>query len=186
LLVVIAIIAILAAILFPVFAKAREKARQSTCTNNLKQIANAAMMYAQDYDEHMPSYKSWVAQITPYLMAKTTGSNPARIVNIWTCPTAMGLHAYSYNYAINADAVGWALAGLPLAKFQNPSNTFIFKDARWVESTSSYGATVQQSLDKDPSLDENTLHSGGANYAFADGHVKWFKAESITSSMWKP
>jgi prepilin-type N-terminal cleavage/methylation domain-containing protein len=51
LLVVIAIIAILAAILFPVFAKAREKARQSSCLSNLKQLGLAVLQYAQDYDE---------------------------------------------------------------------------------------------------------------------------------------
>jgi prepilin-type N-terminal cleavage/methylation domain-containing protein/prepilin-type processing-associated H-X9-DG protein len=51
LLVVIAIIAILAAILFPVFAKAREKARQASCLSNLKQIALAADMYKSDYDQ---------------------------------------------------------------------------------------------------------------------------------------
>jgi prepilin-type N-terminal cleavage/methylation domain-containing protein/prepilin-type processing-associated H-X9-DG protein len=54
LLVVIAIIAILAAILFPVFAQAREQARRSVCLSNIKQIANATLMYAQDYDETMP------------------------------------------------------------------------------------------------------------------------------------
>jgi prepilin-type N-terminal cleavage/methylation domain-containing protein/prepilin-type processing-associated H-X9-DG protein len=54
LLVVIAIIAILAAILFPVFARAREKARQTSCLNNVKQIALGVLMYAQDYDERMP------------------------------------------------------------------------------------------------------------------------------------
>jgi prepilin-type N-terminal cleavage/methylation domain-containing protein len=54
LLVVIAIIAILAAILFPVFAKAREKARQSNCLSNLKQIGNGFMMYNQDYDGCYP------------------------------------------------------------------------------------------------------------------------------------
>jgi len=54
LLVVIAIIAILAAILFPVFARAREAARKATCLSNLKQIALAAIMYAQDYDEVLP------------------------------------------------------------------------------------------------------------------------------------
>ena len=53
LLVVIAIIAILAAILFPVFARAREKARTASCQSNLKQIGIAAMMYAQDYDENV-------------------------------------------------------------------------------------------------------------------------------------
>lgn len=51
LLVVIAIIAILAAILFPVFAKARERAKQTTCLNNLKQIGTAVNIYAGDYDE---------------------------------------------------------------------------------------------------------------------------------------
>jgi prepilin-type N-terminal cleavage/methylation domain-containing protein/prepilin-type processing-associated H-X9-DG protein len=51
LLVVIAIIAILAAILFPVFAKAREKARQTSCLSNLKQLGLAAVMYRNDYDE---------------------------------------------------------------------------------------------------------------------------------------
>ncbi|NPV49372.1 MAG: prepilin-type N-terminal cleavage/methylation domain-containing protein [Armatimonadetes bacterium] len=45
LLVVIAIIAILAAILFPVFAKAREKARQTSCLSNVKQVTMGALMY---------------------------------------------------------------------------------------------------------------------------------------------
>jgi len=51
LLVVIAIIAILAAILFPVFARAREKARQTSCLSNEKQIGLSWIMYADDYDE---------------------------------------------------------------------------------------------------------------------------------------
>ena len=55
LLVVIAIIAILAAILFPVFAKAREKARAISCISNMKQIGTGLAMYNQDYDELMPS-----------------------------------------------------------------------------------------------------------------------------------
>ena len=55
LLVVIAIIAILAAILFPVFAKAREKARQTACASNLKQLGLVFLQYAQDYDEVPPS-----------------------------------------------------------------------------------------------------------------------------------
>jgi prepilin-type N-terminal cleavage/methylation domain-containing protein/prepilin-type processing-associated H-X9-DG protein len=56
LLVVISIIAIIAAILFPVFARARESARRASCQSNLKQIGLAAMQYSQDYDE---SYVPW-------------------------------------------------------------------------------------------------------------------------------
>jgi prepilin-type N-terminal cleavage/methylation domain-containing protein/prepilin-type processing-associated H-X9-DG protein len=78
LLVVIAIIAILAAILFPVFARAREKARQTSCTSNLKQIGLAQMMYAQDYDERLAPYEvahgsshrrasCWYDTIYPYV-----------------------------------------------------------------------------------------------------------------------
>jgi prepilin-type N-terminal cleavage/methylation domain-containing protein len=54
LLVVIAIIAILAAILFPVFAKVREKARQTSCLSNTKQIGLALLQYVQDHDETGP------------------------------------------------------------------------------------------------------------------------------------
>ena len=54
LLVVIAIIAILAAILFPVFAKAREKARQISCLSNEKQLGLGFIQYSQDYDEMIP------------------------------------------------------------------------------------------------------------------------------------
>ena len=60
LLVVIAIIAILAAILFPVFARAREKARMASCQSNLKQLALGILMYAQDYDSYKRRINRWV------------------------------------------------------------------------------------------------------------------------------
>ena len=77
LLVVIAIIAILAAILFPVFARAREQARKTTCASNLRQLALAAKMYAQDYDDRLPldyyagnsstTSSRLVGQVFPYI-----------------------------------------------------------------------------------------------------------------------
>ena len=66
LLVVIAIIAILAAILFPVFAKAREKSRQTSCLSNLKQLALAMAQYAQDYDEVLPRTNNVCPSGPPY------------------------------------------------------------------------------------------------------------------------
>jgi prepilin-type N-terminal cleavage/methylation domain-containing protein/prepilin-type processing-associated H-X9-DG protein len=70
LLVVIAIIAILAAILFPVFARAREKARQASCLSNTKQLALASIMYSADYDGvYVNSWvygSSWLEMIQPY------------------------------------------------------------------------------------------------------------------------
>jgi len=86
-LVVIAIIAILAAILFPVFAKVREKARQTTCTSNLKQLGLGLVQYFQDNDECYPAYArpsgnpswadvDWQVLIYPYTKAQ----------GIYTCP----------------------------------------------------------------------------------------------------
>jgi prepilin-type N-terminal cleavage/methylation domain-containing protein/prepilin-type processing-associated H-X9-DG protein len=86
LLVVIAIIAILAAILFPVFAKAREKARQASCQSNMKQLGLGVMMYMQDHDECMPPIASgnrpsgtWRNLIQPYMKSAqitSCASNP--------------------------------------------------------------------------------------------------------------
>jgi prepilin-type N-terminal cleavage/methylation domain-containing protein len=79
LLVVIAIIAILAAILFPVFARVREKARQSSCGSNLRQVQLAIAQYTQDYDERHPAtwfgpqwdaypgYYQWEEAVLPYV-----------------------------------------------------------------------------------------------------------------------
>src|SRR5450432_3222602 len=73
LLVVIAIIAILAAILFPVFARAREKARQVSCISNAKQIVLGALMYSQDYDEGCPLYFSGFQRVVPRVRSPGVG-----------------------------------------------------------------------------------------------------------------
>ena len=116
LLVVIAIIAILAAILFPVFAKAREKARQVSCLSNEKQLGLALMQYAQDNDESFvpgrnpsgdPSNaKGWAGEIYAYV----------KISGVYHCPddstgsvTNAGVTKVpvSYGYNINTASTAW-------------------------------------------------------------------------------
>jgi prepilin-type N-terminal cleavage/methylation domain-containing protein/prepilin-type processing-associated H-X9-DG protein len=104
LLVVIAIIAILAAILFPVFAKAREKARQITCASNLKQIGLSFTQYCQDYDETYPgAWKAYPGSLREnweemiYSYTKST--------NVYHCPdsTQHVSNDYSTNCTSNPD-----------------------------------------------------------------------------------
>ncbi|HEY3267172.1 MAG TPA: prepilin-type N-terminal cleavage/methylation domain-containing protein [Armatimonadota bacterium] len=91
LLVVIAIIAILAAILFPVFAKARDRANASACLNNEKQIGTAIITYTDDYDGMYPynynsdNTRTWKDALSGYIdrQAKQT----AGATSIYTCPS---------------------------------------------------------------------------------------------------
>jgi prepilin-type N-terminal cleavage/methylation domain-containing protein/prepilin-type processing-associated H-X9-DG protein len=96
LLVVIAIIAILAAILFPVFARAREKARQASCQSNLKQIGLGMLMYLSDYDETIFEITTscWAARANGQPKTAESSIGPAPRLNpyiknwqIWACPS---------------------------------------------------------------------------------------------------
>ena len=111
LLVVIAIIAILAAILFPVFARAREAARKATCISNAKQIALAAIMYAQDYDEVLPAACSTSDRVTSHAL------DPAN--SYITIATADGASLGSADYWQMADLLTPYVKSLDL--FQCPT-----------------------------------------------------------------
>jgi prepilin-type N-terminal cleavage/methylation domain-containing protein/prepilin-type processing-associated H-X9-DG protein len=126
LLVVVAIIAILAAILFPVFSQAREKARASTCLSNIRQIGAAVHMYLQDYDELMPlafvagrPRQTWAALIHPYEKSwnlHRCPNMPEALVSrggpsIWTDPR----YATEENLSV-WQGYGWNVDYLNLAK----------------------------------------------------------------------
>ena len=103
LLVVIAIIAILAAILFPVFAKAREKARQASCQSNEKQLGLAILQYVQDNDETFPNSdqygQGWAG--ATYTYTKSTG--------LYGCPddsTTPGGSNVKVSYGSNTNIFG--------------------------------------------------------------------------------
>ncbi|MCS6861494.1 MAG: DUF1559 domain-containing protein [Abditibacteriales bacterium] len=137
LLVVIAIIAILAAILMPVFARAREKARQASCQSNVKNLATAILMYAQDYDELLPAGSRstgigairWGGQIQPYV----------KNLQIFTCPSANqfvygGLSGPTGGYGYNA----CSLNNTPLASINKPAETIMIGDSCGVTNSNPY------------------------------------------------
>jgi prepilin-type N-terminal cleavage/methylation domain-containing protein/prepilin-type processing-associated H-X9-DG protein len=87
LLVVIAIIAILAAILFPVFAKARDRAKQTTCVSNLKQLGLAVSQFADDHEEVLPQ-ATFLFNCTPSLPTALPNvlNAYAKSPDIFRCP----------------------------------------------------------------------------------------------------
>lgn len=141
LLVVIAIIAILAAILFPVFAKAREKARQTSCLNNVKQMCNAAMMYVQDYDETFmcanldAGQEFWPWQLQPYIKNWNVYDCPSNSVwpnrtsqqwSVFTFPK--GYPEYAFAYSLWDGRVGQP-APTTLAQIPSPAEKFMVFDS---------------------------------------------------------
>ena len=205
LLVVIAIIAILAAILFPVFAKAREKARQTTCASNLKQIGLAMMQYIQDNDETYPF--GGTTMIEGHQVNMFYGLYPyTKSVAVFACPSN----------PLNQSAIGYGNTGqipsdLPQmpASYSTPYQLF---DSRfgaphsiaWLQEPAAkiMVAECRQAA----SLNETNLawdnwngtqfqiqgfagHTGTMNALFCDGHVKNVRPESTAGangvpSMW--
>jgi prepilin-type N-terminal cleavage/methylation domain-containing protein/prepilin-type processing-associated H-X9-DG protein len=177
LLVVIAIIAILAAILFPVFAKAREKARQTSCLSNVKQLGLAFLQYAQDYDERSPLcvYPSggqafwWYNSMMPYMKNS----------QMLKCPSASTYaigYAQHFNwgyYQMYVRASTGALWGgaVALGSIQYPAETSMFAEAN--------GSTTMNGCFNSAGTWGYAMwgadrHNDGMNVGLVDGHAKWF------------
>jgi len=206
LLVVIAIIAILAAILFPVFAKAKDKARQASCINNVKQLTLAMIQYTTDWDGIYPAvwlgnyapdpgyipipgavptqYYYWFQQIYPYV----------KNVGTFKCPSDAWVLSASYMPFDGArDDVFLATDGTTLtkvsyiindnvdeeseAKVQDPAGTFLMWDCSpdYCYYYSCVDIPTYNRLRPYAGYEAEGRHSGGENYGFCDGHVKWVR-----------
>lgn len=200
LLVVIAIIAILAAILFPVFARAREKARQASCQSNMKQIGLAISMYAQDYDETLtPNYMYnpwgsnllwWDDLVQPYLKnwqllicpsADTASYNYLR-------PAWSGVpNPLYYSYSGNENGGGQSPApmmggnqGCRLSQVKDVAGTILIAESLNIDLWDYANHTDAGAANGIGTIDFR--HNDGANWLFVDGHVKFLK--KTTPNMW--
>ncbi|HEX5324353.1 MAG TPA: DUF1559 domain-containing protein, partial [Capsulimonadaceae bacterium] len=207
-LVVIAIIAILAAIIFPVFSSAREKARQATCSSNLRQLGLAIAQYTQDYDDVMPgSYNGeygfdaahvkrggWIyyeefAQDNPggKDFFPDLGSIYPYVKNtqVYICPDDGTGQKTGDSYAINScvdnpmDPVTQYSTGKLLNRLANPSGMMLLTE----EHVDPFDSTNDGylALTWAPGLgdDVTSRHSGGTEVLFVDSHVKWIRAGQI-------
>jgi prepilin-type N-terminal cleavage/methylation domain-containing protein/prepilin-type processing-associated H-X9-DG protein len=199
LLVVIAIIAILAAILFPVFAQAREKARQTTCLSNLRQVGLGLHMYAQDYDEVLPTSvdvgnfadpkapTNFLGALIPYI--KSTG--------IFVCPSSIDANTVykgSGCTQISCSSLhgNAAVMGRSMSVIPNPADIIYLDENRfrwnvaWLRpalTDPKKGRYMYWHWDQGPEKIEqyNNVHSNGANLVFVDGHAKYKAYKNIRS-----
>jgi prepilin-type N-terminal cleavage/methylation domain-containing protein/prepilin-type processing-associated H-X9-DG protein len=199
-LVVIAIIALLAAILFPVFARARENAKRASCQSNLKQIALGLIQYTQDYDERFPNWVPpeggtpfWYVMAAPYFKSQ----------QIFRCPSqprttdAFGTTYYS-SYAMTGmdDGGGgpgtgnehhmYDADGAHMSWIYKPAITYLVVESeRTVYGTTAPedgyylvktgGVSFGNPITSASAKSVRPEHFGGYNVAFVDGHVKWVK-----------
>ena len=176
LLVVIAIIAILAAILFPVFARAREKARQTNCLSNTKQLMLGILMYAQDYDENIcygqnddsDGTRYWRDVVQPYL--KNT--------QVVRCPSKPDrAYGYGWNYNNMPYRTRYPSGLTALAYWNRPAEVLVFacnKDGasnQWIYAYSDYPTRWPTGSPDQHNMGQ--VHNNGSNVGFMDGHAKW-------------
>jgi prepilin-type processing-associated H-X9-DG protein len=188
-LVVIAIIAILAAILFPVFARAREKARQTSCLSNVKELGLASLMYASDYDDRLVSYanrdcvngvKHWTVQLEPYIKNSQLRTCPSSSNNPWLQGNSYGVN---YNHVHSCGTTGTSMADI-----QYPAESYSIMDAMYSPRHAGYASDVRYGYHivycrvahwsplASPRIWNGIgadRHNEGCNVVFVDGHAKW-------------
>lgn len=142
-----AIIGILAAILFPVFARAREKARQTSCASNLANIGLALKLYAADHCGHFPPADNDLSPLVPSCVADTA---------IFTCPSAGDYRLIPYPPRTPPEPLATGFA-----------SNYAYRGGLCDDDL------PEQVIASD---DVSRRHNEGANYLYLSGRTKWFKS----------
>jgi len=177
LMIVIAIIAMLAAILFPAFSEAREASRRTSCSSNLKQIGIAFNMYCQDNDGLVPN------RTTNSSTLVTTMANYTKNSRLFVCPSQTlscsstgvygpvdinGTNFESYGYNANIAAA----TGLSILQIDTARTELMSEIPGAVDRGYPFNGIG------DPRFNPDPRHFSGLNLVFIDGHVKWFNASN--------
>jgi prepilin-type N-terminal cleavage/methylation domain-containing protein/prepilin-type processing-associated H-X9-DG protein len=178
LLVVIGIIGVLAAIILPAMHSAREKARTTTCKNNLHQIGVALEMYTTEFegrlpheDDKDPANSCWYYLIDPYL--ETRGLEDAEINEVKMCPAvAKSKETRGESYRMNSMLETGEEPFRKISTILRPSATVCIFD----------GETGGQRLKfKGKDEDFTRRHQRGGNILFLDWHVRWYSKNKVKS-----
>lgn len=181
LLVVVAVIAILAGLLLPAVARAKESARTISCMNNLRQLTLASMNYSVDHRGNLPSFRDWLyarvgdlstGRLYPYLNSKSVYLCPTDRLELarkqpFTATTPGGFAARNakrdYSYGMNC-AICHAT---DLSRFVAPSETMVYEEGALAPND--YSGQVG------PSMVARSLsfrHFRKGHVAFADFHIE--------------
>jgi prepilin-type N-terminal cleavage/methylation domain-containing protein/prepilin-type processing-associated H-X9-DG protein len=185
LLVVIAIIAILAAILFPVFAKAREKARQTTCASNLKQMGLAVLQYVQDNDECLmcppgASSEGWAGEIFSYVKSTAAYHCPDDLilpVNENSGPAGASEPNYPMSYcfdiadlpADNMPSGQSSTSPTSMSAFSSPSLSITMCEISGSEADPTDASGVQPEVASPTCSGKSAVHNGYGTASYATG-----------------
>jgi prepilin-type N-terminal cleavage/methylation domain-containing protein len=196
LMIVIAIIVLLAATLVPVYETATKSAERASCMCNLKALAQAALLYADDNDGRLVPARAasstrtdlcWDVLLYPYLGTPLIFRCPSD-----PCPnTASGLTCYPHSYGINYDVTlvgGYTGNSMPVSMIEQPAQTILFFDVRGAARVAGVSPEIS-GLSR-----VEARHAGGANFAFVAGNVRWLQLEQTrlakdyasTTDLWQP